>query len=202
RLRRFSKIMSCGSMIGTAILFPLANTGGIWFRAVTISIFIPMALIFHALQYERFVRFGPYTAPVALFLLLLAVLPADSSREELVPWLPLFIVSLSLTTVAIDKASQHLGSPRSLVAFKRDVDELSGVSIDSWSDCSAEALSDLYEHRPPSESYRFNPIFFGRHGPSSQCSQWTGSSASVICLSDVMGQRQADWDPLTQTFFA
>jgi hypothetical protein len=33
-LRHVIKIMACGGMIGTAILFPLADAEGLWLRAV------------------------------------------------------------------------------------------------------------------------------------------------------------------------
>lgn len=34
KLRHAIKIMACGGMIGTAILFPLADVQGLWFRAL------------------------------------------------------------------------------------------------------------------------------------------------------------------------
>lgn len=33
-LRHVTKITACGGMIGTGILFPVANIEGLWFRAV------------------------------------------------------------------------------------------------------------------------------------------------------------------------
>ncbi|KAK3328889.1 hypothetical protein B0H66DRAFT_5345 [Apodospora peruviana] len=198
RLYRLIKIFSCGSMIGTAVLFPLANAGGLWFRAVTLTIFLLAALVFHSLHIEPFVRTGPYTAPVALLFLLLAVLPAGSSRKELIPWLPLFLVFSSLGTVAVDKASKRIRLRRGGDVV---LDQFSGVSIDTSSEESFRTVSDRRGRRPPSQSNRHNAIYFGRYGPPSQYSCRTGSGDSELTLSGVTGQPRPTWDPQTQSYF-
>ncbi|KAM7194305.1 hypothetical protein V8F20_008052 [Naviculisporaceae sp. PSN 640] len=199
RLFRLTKILTCGSMIATAILFPLAYSyvGGLWFGAVTFAIFIITGLVFHSLYIEPFVRFGPYTAPAGLLLLLLAVLFAGPSRKDLVPWLPLFIVSCSLVTVAIHEASEDLRRRRRSGLIQH---ELSGVSIDSWSEDSFRTASTRYGRRAPSQSNRLHSIYFGHNGPSSHYSCPT-RSGSDITLGDVIGQLRPTWDAQTQGHF-
>lgn len=142
-------------------------------------------------------RFGPYTVPIALLLLLLAVLPAGPSRKDLIPWLPLFIVFCSLGTVAIDKASNNLRLRR---GGEFVPDELSGVSFDSWSDHTFPTASDRRGRRPPSQSNRLHPIYFGRYGPSSQYSH-PSRSESDITLGGVVGQIRQTWDTQTRGYF-
>ncbi|KAK4218185.1 hypothetical protein QBC37DRAFT_7188 [Rhypophila decipiens] len=199
RFCRITKILSCGCMIATAVLFPLASSyaGGLWFGAVTLAIFIITALVFHSLHIEPFIRFGPYTAPPALLLLLLAVLPAGPSRKDLIPWLPLFIVSCSLGTVAVDKASKHLRLRRGSELM---ADDFSGVAIDSWSENSFRTVSDRQGRRTPSQSNRLHPLYFGRFGPSSQYS-YQARSESDITLGGVIGQPRPSWDAQTQGYF-
>ncbi|KAK3310155.1 uncharacterized protein B0T15DRAFT_488845 [Chaetomium strumarium] len=157
-LRHAIKITACGGMIGTAVLFPLANVQGLWFRAVTLSIFTLSALAFHALHIEPFIRFGPYTAAAALVFLLVAVLSAGSSRKDLIPWLPLFIASVSLITVATHEASQHIGHRP--VAF--DEEALSRASMDSiQGQCQPhwDALTQSHfpAHIPPEDNSQAEP---------------------------------------------
>ncbi|KAK3695068.1 hypothetical protein B0T22DRAFT_438099 [Podospora appendiculata] len=176
RLYYAAKIVSSGTMITTAVLFPLASTEGegLWFRAL----------------------FGLYVAPVALLFLLLVVIAAGHSRIELIPWLPLYTVFSSLVTVAIDTGYADLRT-------RQDARyEFTGVSVDPWREESTSGSSDGYTRQPPSESYRQNPLFFGRYGPSSQTSRRTESGESELTLSGVQGQPRAHWDSQTRSHFA
>ncbi|KAK4240006.1 hypothetical protein C8A03DRAFT_13625, partial [Achaetomium macrosporum] len=152
----------------------------------------------HTLHIEPFIRFGPYTAAAALVFLLVAALSAGPSRKDLIPWLPLFIASLSLITVATYEVSQLTGHrPVSVVAE----DELSMASIDRWSGCSRRTLSTLPGPLPWFESNRRNPLYFARGGPSSRTSHRTNTNATDISLSSVEGQFRPHWDALTQSLF-
>jgi hypothetical protein len=143
-------------------------------------------------------RFGPFTAAAALVLLFLAVLAAGSSRKELTPWLPLFIASLSLITVAIYEISRHIGPcPLSVSAH----DEFSGVSIGAGSERSLRTLSTQQGPPPLLESNRMDPLYFARHGPSSRSSHRTGTDGTEISLSGVVGERRPEWDAPTQSYF-
>ncbi|KAK3341751.1 hypothetical protein B0T25DRAFT_352318 [Lasiosphaeria hispida] len=193
-----AKTLTCGCMIGTAILFPLANTLALWFRAVTLSIFILTGLAFHGLHPEPFVKFGPFTAPLALLILVLSVLPASSPRAEIVPWLPLFIAFTSLLTVAVHELSKRFSVRRRANVLR---DELSGVSIDTLSNGSVEAGTgdDGPRNLPPAESNRFESLYYSQNGPPSHYSRRTGDSE--ISLSDRVGQAPSDWDSITRGFF-
>ncbi|KAK3337185.1 hypothetical protein B0T19DRAFT_63295 [Cercophora scortea] len=197
RLYHAAKIVSSGTMITTAVLFPLASTEGLWFRALTLSIFVIASLAFHGLHVERFKRFGLYVAPVALLFLLLVVIAAGHSRTELIPWLPLFTVFSSLATVAIDTGYANLSTRQQDIVF-----EFSGVSVDPGREESSSGSSGGYTRQPPSESYRQNPLFFGRYGPSSQTSRRTESGESELTLSGVQAQPRAHWDSQTRSHFA
>ncbi|KAK0734107.1 hypothetical protein B0T26DRAFT_610740, partial [Lasiosphaeria miniovina] len=192
-----SKILSAGSMIGSAILFPLAHAEGLWFRAVTLSIFVLTAVVFHGLHIRPFVRIGPYSVPVMLVLLLLAVLAGGPSKTDLVPWMPLFIVCSSLVTVGIYELTER---PCPCGRNVETPDEFSGVSVDSWSDDPFRAAFGSQKRRPPSQSNRFNPLYFARCGPSSQYYAETEAGSSDISLSST-GQCRAHWDPLTRGYF-
>jgi len=143
-------------------------------------------------------RFGPFTAAAALVLLFLAVLAAGPSRKELTPWLPLFIASLSLITVAIYEISRHIGPcPLSVSAD----DEFSGVSIDTGSERSLRTLSTQQSPQQLLESNRMDPLYFDRHGPPSRSSHRTGTDGTEISLSGVVAQRRSEWDAHTQSYF-
>jgi hypothetical protein len=145
-------------------------------------------------------RLGAYTVAVALLFLLLVVIHAGSARKELIQWLPLFIISWSLATVAIYKALGYHSPHQGAVV---EGAELSRVVIDSSSDHSFRTLSDQQSHPTPSESNRLNPLYFAHHGPSSRCSRRTesGDSDVSISLSGVGGRPQPHWDLRTATFF-
>ncbi|KAK4111932.1 hypothetical protein N656DRAFT_790084 [Canariomyces notabilis] len=200
-LRHALKVMSCGGMIGTAILFPLANAEGLPFRFVTLAIFVITALAFHALHLQPFVRFGPFTAAVAILLLIVAVLSSGSSRKELIPWLPLFIVASSLITVALHKMAQHMAPGRLSIAANSECD-FSGVSIGERSELSLRTILSPQAPVPALESNRFNPLYFGRYGPSSRTSQRTTTTGTGLSLSSVEGQVQPHWDSSIRRFFA
>ncbi|KAL2128715.1 hypothetical protein VTI74DRAFT_8805 [Chaetomium olivicolor] len=197
--RHAIKVVACGGMIGTAILFPLANAEGLWLRAVTLSIFILSMLGFHALHVEPFLRYGPFTAAAALVFLLVAVLSAGSSRKELIPWLPLFIASLSLITVALYEVSRLYG--RRPLSFTVE-DEFSGVSIDTWSERSHRTLSTQSGSQPLLESNRLDWLYFVHNGPPSRSSHRTGTNSTDITLSGVVGQCQPHWDAQTLSHFS
>ncbi|KAJ4297101.1 hypothetical protein N0V88_004018 [Collariella sp. IMI 366227] len=192
------KVMACGGMIGTAILFPLANAEGLWLRTVTLAIFILSTLGFHALHIKPFIRYGPFTAAAALIILIVAVLSAGPSRKELIPWLPVFIASLSLITVAIYEVSQFHGLRPLSFAVE---DEFSGVSIDTWSERSYRTLSTQPGPQPLFESNRLDRLYFVHNGPASRSSHRTGTAATDITLSGVAGQCQPHWDPQTLSHF-
>lgn len=137
-------------------------------------------------------RFGRFTAPVAFALLLVAVLVAGPSRTDLIPWLPLFSVALSLITVVIHDIFQYDGNVE---------DEFSGVSIDALSDRSLRTVSTQRRAPLPLESNRFNPLYFARHGPSSTTSTRTGTDVTDITLTGVVGQWRPQWDDRTRIYF-
>ncbi|KAK4147703.1 uncharacterized protein C8A04DRAFT_24251 [Dichotomopilus funicola] len=197
-----AKVLACGSMIGTSILFPLANTEGLWFRALTLVIFVIGALVFHALHIEPFVRLGLYTIAVALVLLLVAVLAAGPSREDLIPWLPLFIASSSLVTVVMSKISRHFNPCPGLANAESSTEyEFSGVSTDTLSDRSFRTLSSLPRPQSAFESTRLDDLYFDRHGPTSVASGRTGTGLTDITLSSVEGRYQPHWDARTRSLF-
>ncbi|KAK3394180.1 hypothetical protein B0H63DRAFT_38977 [Podospora didyma] len=92
-LYQFYKLF-CGAMIGSAFLFPLANTGEFWFRAITLLIFVLAAVAFHGLYLEPFVRYGLYVYPASMMFLLLHVFKTEYLEMDITPWLPLFICCL------------------------------------------------------------------------------------------------------------
>jgi hypothetical protein len=143
-------------------------------------------------------RFGPFTAAAALFLLLVAVLAAGSARQELIPWLPLFIASLSLITVVIYDISQRMG-PRPL--SNAELEDLAGVSIDARSDGSLRTVSTQQRPLRPPESNRLDSLYFDRHGPPSRASHRTGTNVTEISLSGVEGQCRPQWDAQTRSYF-
>ncbi len=141
--------------------------------------------------------FGPFTAAAGLVLLFFVVLAAPPPRQDFIPWLPLFIASVSLTTVVIYRISQQMG-PRPLSVAAED--DFSGVSVDAGGGPSFRSLST--QRGPPSESYRNQSHFFARHGPSSRTSYRTDTDTSGISLAGVAGQVQPQWDPLTRSYFS
>ncbi|KAK4251967.1 hypothetical protein C7999DRAFT_27655 [Corynascus novoguineensis] len=197
-LRRIIKIIAYGGMIGTAILYPLANAGGLLFRSLTLSIFILSGLGFHALHPEPFIRFGPFTAAAALALLLVAVLANPAGRTNLIPWLPLFIALVSLITIVINDISRR---DRVRTPSFRVEDEFSWPSTDAWSNHSLRTMST--PQQPPSvfESNRHDHLLFAGDGPPSLASQRTGTTVSDITLSSVPPQIRSGWDARTRVFF-
>ncbi|KAH6650844.1 hypothetical protein F5144DRAFT_638126 [Chaetomium tenue] len=185
--RTRAKVIACGIMIGSALFFPLANT-----EEPTLTGFLLSAPSFHALHIEPFIRFGRFTAAVAFTLLLVAVLVAGPSRTELIPWLPLFSVALSLITVVIHDIFQYDGDVE---------DEFSGVSIDAQSNRSLRTVSTQPRAWPPLESNRLDSVYFARHGPSSTASARTGTDVTDITLTDVVGQWRPQWDDRTRIYF-
>ncbi|KAK4451615.1 hypothetical protein QBC34DRAFT_49219 [Podospora aff. communis PSN243] len=195
-LCQVTKVFACGCMVGTAILFPLANVGDLWFRCATLSIFIITALAFHALHVEPFVRFGPFTAPLALFILLLAVLPPDSPRTELIPWLPLFIASFSLSTVAVHEIHKRHVDQEPRISLE---DGPSDISIGTWSYRSAqmEAASDQ-ESRHTLGNSTIDVFLLGLHDHQLE---YPVRHDSDISLSDGSSRLPSDWDSETRSFF-
>ncbi|VBB72404.1 Putative protein of unknown function [Podospora comata] len=192
-----AKILSCGGMIGTSILFPLANGEGNSFRTITLILFIITAIAFHAIYTEPFIRSGPSTAPVALVLLLLVVIAAGPTRKDLVPWLPLFVTAWSLVTLMINK---HMATASTHLSISADY-PFTGVTIGAATERSFRSMSSQDRRQPQFESNRQNPLYFGRHGPPSRYSQRTSTMSSDISLSSMPAQRQEHWDPHTQAFF-
>ncbi|KAK4172487.1 hypothetical protein QBC36DRAFT_314771 [Triangularia setosa] len=196
-LRSKAKILSCGGMIGTSILFPLANGEGNSFRTITLILFIIAAVSFHTIYTEPFIRCGPSTAPVALVLLLLVVISSGPSRKDLVPWLPLFVTAWSLVTLMISKhmatASQHL-------SISADY-PFTGVTIGTETERSFRSMSSHDRRQPEFETNRQNPLYFERHGPSSRYSQRTNTISSDISLSSVPARLQDHWDDHTRAYF-
>ncbi|KAK1752379.1 hypothetical protein QBC47DRAFT_55878 [Echria macrotheca] len=192
-----TKVLVPGCMVETALMFPLANIEAPWFRAATLSIFIITELAFMGLHADSFVRFGPFTVPPCLLILLLFVLPAGSPRKELVPWLPLFIATSSLLPVVVHGLSKRY----KVQARTRpvDVERGSNYSIDTWSGRSSlPRASHDQPGRPPSQPH--DSVLFGCPGrPSSRYSHQTGDSD--VGLSDVSGRAQSDWDSQTRGFF-
>lgn len=94
-------ILSCGSMIGSAVFFPLDAIGNHGFCDILIAIFVVSATVWHILELEALIEYWVYTIPPGLVILLLAVVFAGPSRADVAAWLPFSIVTLSLTTVAI-----------------------------------------------------------------------------------------------------
>ena len=158
-----------------------------------------MHIIAHFTLLTILSRCGRFTAPVALLVLLLVVLFAGPTKKELIPWIPLFFTSSSLITVALHEFSRHFRI-RWRPQFLED--GTLNVIADTWSDPSyrARLICDNVGCRPPSESLRHDPIFFERHGPSSDCTRRTGDSD--IALTDVEGRCRSDWDPRALSFFA
>ncbi|KAL2154895.1 hypothetical protein VTH82DRAFT_3571 [Thermothelomyces myriococcoides] len=198
-LRHGIQIMTCGGMIGTSVLFPLANIQGLWFRASTLSIFIITALVFAALRLEPLVRYGRFTVPVCLAILLLAVLAAGSTREGLIPWLPLFIASVSLITVTIDDVLRRI---------KRQSPSFSGDGVRSWASteaCSNYSLRSM-STEPQSQSTlgstQNDRLLFARYGPPSRMSQRTDTIGTDITLSGVAPQFRPHWDVQTRSCFS
>lgn len=198
QLCKVIKVFASGCMVETAILFPLANIEALWFRCAVLSIFIIAALAFHALHLEPFIRFGPFTAPLALFILLLAVLPSASPRTELIPWLPLFIASFSLSTVAVDEVHKRLNS-HSAPSVE---DGLTDIPIGSWSYRSSqmETLSDEQSIRTLDDLNTIDTLLRGIHGPQLHYHPHQIAD-SDISLSDGSGRAPSDWDSTTRSFF-
>lgn len=140
-------------------------------------------------------RLGAFTGAVALALLLVAVLWGGSASKELVPWLPLFIAFLSLTTVAVHKVSHH---PEARPLIDSVEHGFPGLSIDTWDDGSSRTGSDPEVPQPPTESNRQDSLYFALCGPPSRCSQRTGTDLS---LSSVVGQCRSHWDAQTRSHF-
>ena len=125
---------------------------------------------------------------MALLILLLSILPAGSNRKELVPWLPLFIATYGLATVALHEVSLRFHNGQSPVSLE---DGPSEMSIRAW---------NLGAARPRAfRGTRLDSLLFGRYGPSSHHSRQTGDSE--FHLSDVSGRCQSDWDSVTRHFF-
>ncbi|KAB5579910.1 hypothetical protein GE09DRAFT_1050542 [Coniochaeta sp. 2T2.1] len=184
---QLGRIMSAGGMIGTAILFPIAYADGLPFRALTISIFTLSLVVFTALHFESFIRIGQYTAPIALFILLIIVLfGAPSNGRDIIPWLPLYVVAACLLTVIIHKLPYRI--TRHQYAAVSQVYGSSDVALPPTAPYrSHRPSSDWSEPRPPSESYRQDPSSFHHMGPPSTRSVQTGSGGTEYTLSNIDG---------------
>jgi len=123
---------------------------------------------------------------------LLAVLSPGAPRKDIVPWLPLFIASTSLSTVAIHEFSQRYRIQKRLPSPE------DGRS-DTWSRPSTRrgASSDGRSSRRLSEIN--NRLCYGQYGPSSHYSGQSGDSE--LTLSGLPGQPRPHWDATTQSFF-
>ena len=141
--------------------------------------------------------FGPFTAAAGLILLFITVFAAPPPRQDFIPWLPLFMASVSLITVVIYDISQEM---RPLPFSVTAEDRFSGVSVDAGGEPSFRSLS--VQPSPPSESYRNHSQYFERHGPSSRTSHWTNTNTSDISLSGVAGEVRSQWDAPTRSHFA
>lgn len=133
---------------------------------------------------------------MAFLILLLVVLPPGAPRKDIAPWLPLFIASSSLSTVAIYEFSQRYRIRQRLPSPE---DGRSDYSIGTWSGPSTRrgASSDGQSSRRPSEiDDRF---LYGQYGPSSHYSGHSGDSQ--LTLSGLPGQPRPHWDATTQRFF-
>jgi hypothetical protein len=141
-------------------------------------------------------RFGPFTAPLALFILLLAVLPPGSPRTELIPWLPLFIASLSLSTLAVHEIHRRLVDRHPWSSLENG---LSDISIGTWSYRSAqmEAASDRESNHTLGDS-TIDVFLLGLHDHPLQ---YPVRHDSDISLSDGSGRLPSDWDSETRSFF-
>ncbi|OIW34524.1 hypothetical protein CONLIGDRAFT_7902 [Coniochaeta ligniaria NRRL 30616] len=171
------KILSAGGMIGTALLFPIAHVDGLPFRALTLTIFALSLITFLALHLEPFIRYGRYTAALALFILLVVVLPGGpSNKSDIIPWLPLYVVFACLLTAAIHDIPFRITRYQYPVVPQvyRDPE----FALSSAPRRGRRASSEWSEPRPPSESYRNDPSNFQHMGPGS------GSSRSVQSGSD------------------
>ncbi|KAB5551390.1 hypothetical protein GE09DRAFT_171133 [Coniochaeta sp. 2T2.1] len=184
---QLGRIMSAGGMIGTAILFPIAYADGLPFRALTISIFALSLVVFTALHFESFIRFGQYTVPIPLFILLIIVLfGAPSNGKDIVPWLPLYVVAACLFTVIIHNLPYRI--TRHQYAAVTQLYGSSDVALPSTTPYrSHRPSSDWSEPRPPSESYRHDPNSFHHMGPPSARSVQTGSGGTEETLSHLDG---------------
>ncbi|KAK3953154.1 hypothetical protein QBC32DRAFT_126099 [Pseudoneurospora amorphoporcata] len=194
---RTAKILSCGIMVGTAVLFPIANDENFAFIDLTLGLFIVSAAVYLAINVYSLVKIGPCTAPIALFVLLQAVLSDQSSSSSLIPWLPLGFAFTSITTVAIHKICKRFKIPVPVTPDK----QLPHTSLGLRSETSFRSSLGPSDKRPPSESYRQEPEFFERHGPSSHYTCSTHTRSSDICLSDVSGRCRSEWDLPTRSYF-
>ncbi|KAK3355070.1 hypothetical protein B0H65DRAFT_34724 [Neurospora tetraspora] len=196
-LVRAAKIVSCGIMVSTAVLFPIANDGNFSFLRLTLVLFIVSAAVYLTINVQSLIKIGPCTAPVALFVLLQAVLSAGSSSNSLIPWLPLGFAFTSISTVIIDSICKRFKTPAPVPPDKK----LPHTSVDLQSNTSFRSSPSSSDNMPPPESYLQEREFFVRHGPSSHCTCSTHTGSSDICLSDISGRCRSEWDLPTRSHF-
>lgn len=133
------------------------------------------------------VRFGPYTSLVALFVLLLVVLPGGpSNKRDIIPWLPLYVVFACLLTAAIHEIPFRITrSQSSVIAQAYDSSYFASPRTPD------RTPSEWSDPRAPSQSYRNDPNSFQHMGPRSSRSVQTGSGATEYTLSgDLDGARR------------
>lgn len=106
---------------------------------------------------QSLVKVGPCTAPVALFVLLHAVLSDRSLSNGLIPWLPFGFAFMSITTVAI--YTRICKRFKSHVPVSADA-EPPHTSLNLRSEISFRSSFGPSGSKPPSESYRQEPEFF------------------------------------------
>lgn len=187
---QIGKILSAGGMIGTAILFPIAQADGLP-RALILAIFTLSLITFLALRLEPFIRLGQITAAVALFILLIVVLPGDpSNKRDLIPWLPLYVVFVCLVTAYIHDFPYRI--TRYPYPLATPVYGGSEFSLPPTPHRSRRSSSEWSEPRPPSDSYRNDPGSFQNMGPGSEYSRsvQSGSGATEYTLRNLDGARR------------
>ncbi|KAK3398057.1 hypothetical protein B0T20DRAFT_239694 [Sordaria brevicollis] len=193
-----AKIVSCGMMVSSAVLFPVASNGNFSFLGLTLGLFVVSAAVYLTINLRSLVKVGPCTVPVALFVLLQAVVSDRSTSSSLIPWLPLGFAFTSITTVAIytkicKRFKDHISVPPD--------EKPPHTSLDLRSEISVRSGPDPFDGNPPSESYRQEPEFFQRHGPPSHCTYSSHGGNSGISLSGISGRCQDHWEPLAQSYF-
>ena len=123
---------------------------------------------------------GCYVLSAALLLLLLAVVSVGPSRGDLVPWLPVFLVWTSMTTLAVDGVAAHYQTGLRPLAWM-----ISSTHANTGATSSTRSLKTR-PRSPLSESNRRDPLLFGyMDGPPSHYSGGTSSGGSPITLEHV-----------------
>ena len=143
--------------------------------------------------------YGRYILPFALLALLLAIVSAGSSRKDLIPWVPVFVVFTSISTIVVHEVVRRLHSQW---AFRLATDADSGVADESGSEHTFRTRVER-QAWPPSQSNRMDPRLFRYFtGPSSFYSGDNESRSSHLTLADVSAQPQSYWTPQIWRFFA